>query len=158
MAIIIEDGTLITDANCYATEAELVAYALARGVTLVTGAEELLIKAMDYIEAQPFKGSTLSYDQELQWPRYEVMIDGYAWPSTLIPKQLKRGLLECAIQIDAGNNPLDNIDRATKSEKLGDLEVEYMDSAKDTITLTAVDSALKKLVKSASFIVPLMRA
>lgn len=152
MALIQEDGTGKEDAQTYATAAELSTYATLRGLTVSGTAEDLLAQAMDYIEAQPFKGNKGSKAQALQWPRTGVVVDSYAINSNEIPQLLKDAQMEAALSIDGSVNPLSNIDRATKKEKLADLEVEYMDGSSETIVVRKIAAKLDKLLKNnASF-------
>jgi len=148
MALIVEDGTGKTDSDTYASEAALAAYAAARGVTIAGTDTELLITAMDYLESKDFKGDKGTQEQALQWPRLNVMIDGYYVDSDAIPQSLVDSQCEIAISIDGGTNPLAIIGRDTKREKVGDIEVEYMDSAASRAYLTAAETKLDKLVKS----------
>ena len=90
--LIVEDGTGVTNANSYQSIADLATYAGIRGVTLpaTDAARDLLmLKAMDYIEAQRerFKGCKTDPDQSLQWPRTDVWIDGSLKSSTYIPRE-----------------------------------------------------------------------
>ncbi len=146
MAIIVEDGTSVANANSYVSTAELTAYAAARGVTLASGAETLLIQAMDYIESLSFIGIKWTRDQALQWPRLSVVVDGYTLDVAHIPQELKNGLMAAAIAIDAGNGPLINISRATKREKVGEIEVEYMDGAASVTVVRTINAQLWKLL------------
>lgn len=61
MALLIEDGTVIPDANSYVDRAAYIAYALARGVTIDdTDESDIdLINAMDYLEIQRWRGDKL---------------------------------------------------------------------------------------------------
>lgn len=149
MAIIIEDGTGKADSNSYASEAELTTYAADRGVTISGTNSQLLILAMDYIEAQDFKGNKASKAQSLQWPRNGANIDNYHISSSEIPQLLKDAQLEAALSVDANNDPLSTIGRSTKKEKLDTLEVEYMDSANDTVIIRKINAKLRKLLKIA---------
>lgn len=149
MTITVEDGTGLETSNSYASEAELTAYATDRGLTISGNNDELLLLAMDYIEAQNFKGNKGTKAQALQWPRTGVTVDSYAINSNEIPQLLKDAQMEAALAIDAGNSPLSNIDRATKKEKLGDLEVEYMDSASDSVIVRKISAKLDKLLRAA---------
>lgn len=125
MTIIVEDGSIVANANSYVTEAELTTYATARGVTLTTDTEVLLIKAMDYIESLSYKGVKRERDQPLQWPRFNVCVDGYYLESTTIPEELKNGLMQTAIAIEENNDPLQVLPRNVKREKTDVIEVEY---------------------------------
>ena len=148
MALIIEDGSKVSGANSYATEAELTAYAAARGVTITGTAEQLMIKAMDYLEGKRFVGSKAASDQALQWPRYGVLIDGFYLSSDSMPENLKEAQMEIALALDADNDPLAVQGRETRREKIGDLEVEYASTARASIYLTGAENKLRKLVKT----------
>lgn len=148
--IVVEDGTGKTDANSYVSEAELSTYATDRGVTISGAASVLLIQAMDYIEQQPFQGEKHTETQALQWPRAWVVIDGFAVNSDEIPQLLKDCVCEAAIAIDGGTNPLANESRATKMEKVGDIAVEYTDTARNVTYLKALETKLTKLLRKGS--------
>lgn len=163
MALVIEDGSVVANANSYVTTAELDTFLANRGKFLEGDngtSEQVLLLAMDYIETQSFLGVKGSKDQALQWPRTGVLIDGYSVDSDEIPNDLKLAQMEVAIAIDSGNNPLSTLDRETKREKVGDIEVEYSDGAKDSVELRAVNSRLSKLVISGAgtTTIQLMRA
>lgn len=148
--IIVEDGTGLANSNSYVTEAELIAYAADRGLTLTGTAAILLIQAMDYIEGLSYQGNKANADQSLQWPRYNVVIDYFYIPSVTIPQLLKDALMETALKIDGGNNPLANVPRETIREKVGDIEVEYSKTAMNQAYLAAVSNKLQKLLNASS--------
>lgn len=145
--IVIEDGSGVAGANSYVTEAELLAYAVDRDVTLSGTPSVLLIKAMDYLEQQNFKGEKNSNTQPLVWPRYGVWIDGFAIDSDTIPQLLKDAQIEAAISIDGSNDPLADIGREVKKQKLEGLEIEYMDGARQKTSNAKMDNKLRKLLK-----------
>lgn len=145
-AIVVEDGTGLTNSNSYVSESELTTYATNRGITLVGVNTVLLHISMDYLEQQNFKGVKNTDEQSLQWPRYGVYIDGYYVDNDFIPDLLKESQMEFAIGIDAGNNLLAVIGRETKREKVDVIEVEYMDGARDNVYITAAETKLKKLL------------
>ena len=148
--IVIEDGSGLSNSNSYATEAELTAYADDRGQTTSSAEADLLIIAMDYIEQQPFKGTKNTKDQALQWPRYGAYIDGFPIDTDEIPQLLKDAQMEAALAVDAGNNPSGTVDRSTKREKLGDMEIEYTDGSRSEEFNRALEMKLSKLIKSGS--------
>ena len=148
--IVVEDGTGLTNSNSYISEADFSTYADDRGITLTGDTAILLITAMDYIEQQPFQGSKYTEAQALVWPRINVVVDGYTIDSDEIPTLLKDALCEVAIGVDGGNNPLLNEDRSTKREKVGDIEVEYMDGARNYTYLKAAENKLSKLLRAGS--------
>ena len=148
--IVVEDGSGKTDSNSYGSEAGLTTYASDRGIALSGTPAILLIQGMDYIESQPFKGYKYTDEQALQYPRGNVRLDGYSIATDEIPQLLIDAQYEVAIGIDGGTNPLANVERATKSEKVDVIEVEYMDGARDTVYLAAAESKLSKLLKAGS--------
>ena len=111
-ALVIEDGTMVAEANSYATIAQLVQYAANRGVTLPEDADDqtvLMFAAMDYIEAQEFKfqgcrtGSAYypTTVQALSWPRVGIWFYGGRWPSNVIPPNLL--MAQCQLACDAAS-------------------------------------------------------
>jgi ATP phosphoribosyltransferase len=146
MAIIVEDGTGVTGANSYVSTTTLTTFATARSVTLTAGAETLLIQAMDYIESQRYKGLKVGYTQVLQWPRYDVYIDGYYATPTDIPQQLKDALCHAAIAVDQGTDLLQDASRTTSMEKVGDLEVHYAPGSLSSPINVKIQNALYKLL------------
>lgn len=147
MAIVVEDGTRVTGANSYVTEAELTTYATARGITITGDTEELLIKAMDYLESLEYKGIKVAFDQALQWPRADVYIDDYLVDIDEIPYELKKAEYEVALSIDAGVDPLANITRLKDSVSVGPISVTYSKTQATTI-VRKIDLALRKLLRA----------
>lgn len=141
-----EDGTAVTGANSYVTEADLTTYATDRGLTLTAAPDVLLIQSMDYLESLDYIGMKHTEDQPLQWPRDEVWIDGYYIERETIPTELKRGQMAVAVAIDKGNDPLSTVDRGVKREKADVVEVEYMDNAPAEAINRTINAALKKLL------------
>lgn len=146
--ITVEDGTIVSGANSYVSVAELTTYCDERNITLAGtfDSEDLLILAMDYVEGLEFKGLKKTSTQPLQWPRTDVIIDGYFNDVDVIPTELKNGLMQAAVAIDAGNNPLQNQPRKTVREKVGDLEVQYSDSASSVVIDRKIRFLLRKLL------------
>ncbi len=134
----------------YSTTAELTAYATARGVTLTSDLDVLITKASDYIESLSYQGDRYVLEQVNAWPRMNVVIDNYLIPSDIVPQGIKNAEMQVAIEIESGNNPIGNVDRAVKQESLGDLSVTYMDSASDKTRLNTVNALIKPYLKGAS--------
>lgn len=161
MPIIIETGTGDNaDANTYAAEAQLTAYAADRGITLTGTPAELLLKAMNYTETQPYPGRKTSQDQPLQWPRSGVRIDGYRIPDDMIPGALITAQIVTAIAIDQGRDPLAPLEPAVKAEAVGPLSVEYQDGASSRAINIDVTRAFAKLLGAGSGLnqIPVRRA
>ena len=103
MATIVETGAGLTNSNSYISDADFAAYATSMGVTVSGTAAILLLKA-----------------------RTDATVDGFLTPSDAIPKLLKDLQCEVAIAIDSGIDPLADVSRAVKKEKVDVIEVEYM--------------------------------
>lgn len=157
--IIVEDGSVVANANSYVTVAELQAFAADRGIDTFTGDEsELLIQAMDYLEIQNYIGLKLNRDQELQWPRADVYIDGYYLQANTIPKELKNAQMQNAISIDQGNGPNRVYPRKTKREKVDVLEIEYADNSSALASDPKVNIWLRKLVVGGGYSLRVVKA
>lgn len=149
MAVIVEDGSIVTNANSYVSEAELSAYATARGLTLTASAEQLITKSMDFIETRSFAGIKYTQDQELQFPRSSLYIDSYLVSTSTIPKQLKNAQMETAIAIDQGFDPLAVVDRPKNKVKVGPISVEYDDKEFEPI-VKKINAYLSPLLAAGS--------
>lgn len=97
--------------DTYATEAELGAYAAARGIT-VTGAQSVILTlAMDYLATleDRWQGSRTSASQPLAWPRTGVYVYGTALADDAIPQSLKDAQCRLALDVDAGVDLMPNV-------------------------------------------------
>jgi hypothetical protein len=132
--LIVEDGSGVPNANSYVTVAEYKAYAAPRGVSLPVSdseCEKQLILAMDYLEAQTWRGITSYDDQALAMPRDEVYIGGNLIASDVIPGKIKFAQMQLAIQVNAGVDLMPTVVGGSASvvrEKVGPLETEYATS------------------------------
>lgn len=130
MPLIIEDGSIVDDANSFTTDVEFLAYALARGVTLPSAETErdvLQILSMDKFvsEEDELKGCRVSQPQELPYPRTGVCAKGFLVASDTIPKGIKNGLLELAMQVKISPLLVNASTQNIQKEKLSKLEVSY---------------------------------
>lgn len=144
--IVVEDGSNVSGANSYVTVSELTSYAIARGVTLTTDAERLIVNAMDYLESLNFVGYKYNETQPLQWPRGNVYIDGYYVGSDSIPQALKDAQMAICLEKEAGNDQLSTIERETISETVGSISVTYKTGSSSAPLSRAVNAKLKKLL------------
>ena len=133
MALIVEDGTGIINANCYTTLQESLDYHAERGNCLwatITTAQQTAakIRATDYIEQvyrSSFKGYKSNFTQALSFPRINVVVDEYIYlPSNTIPQELKKAQFELEIRAAQGDLNLDLTQNVIK-KKVGVIEVEY---------------------------------
>lgn len=166
MTLIIEDGSIVVNANSYVTVAEARAYALARGVTLSAVDSELeadLVLSMDYLESKGscYKGvKTDPENQELQWPRYGAKIDGLIFPSDSIPKYLKNAQMQLSIE---KYNDVDLMPTANEpfiiKEKVSVIETEYSEKINTSLTpyIQSVDALLEPICNTSGFGVKVIR-
>lgn len=150
MALTVENGTLVANANSYVSAANYTAWADARGFTYpgLPELEQKILRAMDYIESLDFVGQKHEETQALQWPRDYVFIDGYSVESDEIPKEVKAAVYE-AIKADIdGDSRLLPSDRETLSESIGNISVTYKQSAGMKRSIPGVTKALRKLVRN----------
>ena len=91
--------------DTYATEAELTAYALARGITITGSPSVLLLLAMDYLATleDRWQGERTSAAQPLAWPRTGVYLYGTLLADDAIPQSLKDAQCRLAMDSDAGS-------------------------------------------------------
>lgn len=131
MAITVEDGTGIADAESYVSVATFQTWATKRGYTLPAGTsdiEALLRKAVDFIERKTFIGEIEFSDQGLSFPRLITDIYGVA-VSTNVPAKLKTAQMFLALE--SMNGPLTAAARANKysATKIDQIYLKYANDA-----------------------------
>ena len=154
MALVVEDGSIVTGANTYVSLAEFKAWADDRSITYGTdeAVTAQILRAMDYIEAQYFIGYKDTQDQPLQWPRSGVVIDGFGLTASEIPTMLKSAVYEATkVEID-GDSKLAAVDRTVTQETVGDISISYKDNASMQKSTPALRVALQKLVRPSGMV------
>jgi hypothetical protein len=136
MPLVIENGSLVQDANSYVSVADARLYAEARASTLPednAAVEAALFVAMDYLESlrAEYQGAKVSPGvQSLQWPRNGVVIDGWDVPNTFIPSELISAQIQLAIESASGTDLMPTGDgREVIREKVDVLETEWSPGA-----------------------------
>lgn len=148
MALVVEDGTGLSNADSYIDVAFADAYFLKRGNTewdTLTNREQLIVRAMDYIDNNySYKGTKLVSTQALQFPR---LIDG----ETVFPIALKNAVCELALKSN-DEDLLADTDKTTIREKVGTLEIEYDPNQDNIKSFNYVNKLLAPyLVSKSSF-------
>jgi hypothetical protein len=178
MALIVEDGTGLLNAESYASVAEADAYHLARGgeaswVDLDTDIkEQLLRKASDYLVESyrmRWKGVRNKQDQALDWPRtgviheetFEVINGQFAYPSytvasNVVPREVKTATIVLALKAKAGELSAD-LERAVLSETVGPLSVTYDRGSPEQKRYPQIDGMLTPYLKGSSMTTRLAR-
>lgn len=166
MAVIVEDGTGLSNSNSYVSDAELLSYANARGIALLSSTTPLLVMATDWLETKSFIGNKGSQNQALQWPRISyspvplgtlsyaplymfpiyLSVDGYIITPTMIPARLKKAQMEAAIQMDVGYDVNAVMEQEVVSEQVGPIKVEYQQGSTNAVYLPVAEKILAPLL------------
>ena len=148
MSLIIENGEGLSNSDSYVDVDYVDAYFLKRGINewaSLTNREQLIIRAMDYIEnSYTYLGTKLVSTQALAFPR---VING----ETVYPIAIKNALCELALKANSGDL-LQDTGKTTIREKLGPLETEYDPNQDDLTSYNYVNKLLAPyLVSTSSF-------
>lgn len=156
MAFIVEDGTIVVDANAFAAVAFVDAYFADRAIAAWTGVqavkEAAIIKATDYINNRfLFKGDKVDDDQALEFPRMVCDVD------IGMPIKLQKATAEYALRALSGPlAPDPTVDErglqvVSKMEKVGPLEESTTYSESKSVKAfkpyPAADILLRELVQ-----------
>lgn len=159
MALIVESGAGLPDAESYASVATADAYWAARGAPvawsgLTTGAKESALRqATEYLArfTGKWKGIRVKTTQALDWPRSSVVVDSVTLAYDALPVQLVRATCELALKASSSTLMADETAQV-KAEKVGPLEVTYADGARQQTRFAFVDTLLAPLINGAGSI------
>lgn len=131
----------LNNANSYVSVAEFTQYIAARGITVNGNAEQLLIRAMDALEAKQYKSEPVKTSQSTKWPRMGVAI----------PRDIKTAQMLLAVAADTAIPITDTPTAAIKREKVDVVEVEYFEgSSSQSELMTMVENLLAPYLAGAS--------
>lgn len=155
MALVVEDGTGISNANAYVSVAEADAYFLARNNTAwaartTADKEKSILYATSFLDGQFFwYGHISKSDQALGWPRILVYDqEGRSLPSNSVPQRVKDSTCELALEaLDKPLSPSLARGGAIKRQKVSSLEIEYFERASSERTFPIVRQVLRGLYK-----------
>ena len=162
MALIIEDGSIVSGANSYVTISGANEYFTAYndtrwliGVSDVNK-EAAIMKGMRYIESLDWKGTTVSGSQPLQFPRTGLEDrDGRDVATNVVPEVVKRAVYEAAVRSVSGPAPLQpDLERGGRvsAEQVGSISRAYSRSAPSGAFITTIRGLLKGMLKGGSII------
>lgn len=165
MALVVEDGTGMDDAEAYITVADADTYFSGRGNTawaaLGTPAKEAALRlGADYMEAtysQRWKGDRVSETQALSWPRDDVEVNGFDVDNDAVPLAVARANAELAVRASAGDLLADQ-SAQVKQEVVGPISVTYQDSARQSVRYAIVDGMLAPYLSGSANQIPVYRA
>lgn len=157
MALIIETGAGLPDADSYTSVADADAYHAKRQNTAWAAfdsptKESLLIKATEYMVGQyreRWKGCRRTTTQALDWPRYDVELDDVGFgayaayvASDIVPDQVQNACAVLALQANSGDLA-PAIKRTVKEKVIGPIKTVYADGAPEYVRYRAVDQMIK---------------
>jgi hypothetical protein len=156
MALEVEDGTGKSTSESYVSVADASTYHTARGNTawaaLTTDAlrEAALRKATDYMRQayrSRWQGYKVNEDQALDWPRYNVEVEGYAVDSDIVPTEIKNACAELALKASSADlNP--DLTQGVLSEQVGNIQVTYDKGSPQFVRYRAIDAIIAPYLKA----------
>lgn len=165
MALIVEDGTGVTDADAYISLADAEAQYLKRFGEAWSGTdaakEASIIRATRFVDSLKFVGSPVGKRaQSLEWPRKDATDrNGFEIAQTELPIEVERATAIFAFaELTTPGVLTPEIDRTglTKSETVGPISVEYAGNPGteqwNRTTITAAMDIIKPLTVSTKFL------
>lgn len=152
MALIVEDGSVVTGANSYADEATIEAYLTARGHTFTAIVEADVLRAMIYIDSLPWKGTRYDEDQELAWPRDGVYdADDFLIETDEIPDKVIYALCEAAYKENQSSGTLlPDEERTVIRQTVDVITTEYERGSSQLTKFNVITRLLKGLIEGGS--------
>lgn len=166
--VVVEDGTVVADANSYVDRAYVRTFATARGLGELTGLDDddtidaAIVAAGDYLRNEqryPFRGNRTSYAQTMPYPREGAAErGGPSIPSTVVPWRCKQAQALLALKVMQGTAlqpSLGNGGLAVQTKTIGPLTTTYMQPKDGAASPSAetkfpdVDGLLFPLLKDA---------
>jgi len=140
MNLVVETGAGLPNANTYIDLAYTLANLTTAQKEIFEGYDEedqdiIIINACKYIDYKfTWVGEKRTYAQALKWPRIDATIDGFDFPSNIIPNEMRKAQVEMVKGIigngGASFDPfsIQTTAQETKSEAIGSLKTEYYES------------------------------
>lgn len=162
--IIIEDGSIVDNANSYVTISGVDVYATDYGYgdwasVSATIKQQAVFKGMRYIEGLSFKGTRQTEDQGLAFPRSDLYdSDDYLIEEDTVPNKVVKALCEASIlslpDSDIILQPATDRDDYRKKLNIAGVIIEEWDTDRGLIRnkSIAINDILRGLVKSNSIV------
>lgn len=153
-------------ADSYVSVAEADAYWAKRpgndwAVAAASAREGALVRATGYIDATyDWHGVRSTAAQSLDWPRYDVMLDGYPVDSATIPAKVKDAVCEMALKALAGDVAADVSPQQVVEQTVGPITRKFAASERNggQKQYPYVDALLRGLVSGGSGQIRLVRS
>ena len=162
----VETGAAAADAESYCSVAFATAFHSARGnaawidLASDTVREALLRKATDAMLAlyrERWKGTRATATQALDWPRLDVVADGYPRAADEVPLEVQKACAILALKAISGDLDPDPT-QAVKRKKIGPLETELYEPAQALRLHKSVTDLLRPFLTGGDMNVKLVRA
>ncbi len=155
MALIVESGAGLPDAESYASTSYADTYHADRGndawAALTAAKKEAALRlATEWLGQQysgNWRGCRVKATQALDWPRSDVCIDGVTLDYTKIPQILARATCELALRASATSLTKDEGPQV-QSVTVGPIERVFADGARQQTRFAAVENLIRPLLKS----------
>lgn len=173
MALIVEDGTGLVNAESYESVANALTYFTNRAKddawSAIENQEAALRLATDYLEEVyrlRWASFRVSATQALSWPRAWVRLRdapyGYGSyaayvPFNVIPVEVKHACCELALQSASGLLLPATLGRTASKEKVDVIEVDYERGAPEVVRYPMIDKMLSVYLSSSAAMAPLVR-
>lgn len=150
-----ETGAGLPDAESYASLAAADARNGALGVadwaTLTEPAKEIALRRATQFMLANYRarwaGRRVYQAQALDWPRWNVEVDGFLLPSNVVPADVVNACIDLAARAGRGEELMPDLDvgnNQIKRDKTGPLETEYFQNNVDAAgRFVAIDAALQ---------------
>ncbi len=157
MAIVVEDGTGLSNAVSYISLVDATAYFEARGVETwadvgdTVAQEAALVRATFALDAWlrgRWTGKKKTSSQSLAWPRTDVIDEeGYEVPSDVVPTPVKHACCEVALIELSGSFLTKSVsnENAVSSTSVGPVSVSYRSDAPTVTTYPHIEAMLRGL-------------
>ena len=158
--LITETGAGLAEAESYASVAaadtRCISLGLAAWAALTEADKEIALRRATLFMSTyrtRWAGRRVHQQQALDWPRYNVAVDGFVLPSTSVPIDVVNACIDLAVRAGSGEDLLPDLDtgsNAIKKDKTGPLETEYFQNTTDARErFVAVDALLAPYFGSA---------
>jgi len=157
MALIIEDGTGVADADSYLAidDADFAAFGhTAWALETVDAVKEVALRqATEYLDATySFKGTPSNGEQGLSWPRSGVEVGTKTYGSASVPREVKRACMFIAVDYLVNGDPDAIVDPTTqikrfksKIDGVNEKETEYRETVSTLRRYPRVEKLLANL-------------
>lgn len=170
MALIVEDGSIVSNADTYISLADASTFLnnyygeyddeAAAFLGFGTSRQELILRRAAYDLDRKYrtrwKGFKRIQAQCLDWPRVDVVDeDDYDIPEDSIPRRLQRAQVEIAKRLAAGVAMFEDRDRGGRiqSEKVDVIAITYFANAPSETLFEGLDAVLKGLLRDENRII-----